>query len=103
MLNVVITWSYLLYFLFATLVVRSWSSASLLPMRSMSSAKRRFEMGLPPMDMELWNSSSASSMMFSKKTLNKTGERRQPWRTPIVVLKGSPMLLLIRTALLEFV
>lgn len=79
------------------------SSAWLLPTRSMSSAKRRFEMDLPPMDLELRDSPSASSTMFSKKTVNKTGERRQPWRTPTVFLKSSPMLWLGRTALLAFV
>lgn len=83
--------------------VSSWSSAWLLPMRSMSSAKQRFEMDLPSMDLELWDSPSASSTMFSKKTVNKTGKRRQPWRTPTVFLKGSPMLWLVRTALLAFV
>lgn len=89
--------------IFSSLVVSSWSLASLLPMRTMSPAKRSFEMGLPSMDMELWNSSSASSMMFFKKMVNKTRKRRQPWRTPTGVLKGSPILLLIRAALLAFV
>ena len=54
------------------LVVRTWSSASLPPMRSMSSAKRRLHSGRPPMEMEVWRLWRISCMTFFKyNMLNK--------------------------------
>ena len=38
----------------SSLMVKSWSSASMLPMRSMSSAKCRLHSARPPMEMEIW-------------------------------------------------
>lgn len=71
------------------------------PIMSMASAKQKLEMVLPPMDMEVWNSCTAFSTMFSRKKLNKT--KWQPWWTLIAVLKDSPKLFLIRTVLLAWV
>ena len=66
---------------------------------SMSSAKRKFEIILPPMlNVDLW-SSSASAIILSRNMLKRVGESRQPCLTPIVVLNQSPVLLLKQTAL----
>ena len=79
------------------LLVRSWSSSLLPPIRSTSIANRRSHMGLPPMEMDVC---SISCMLFSTNKLNRMGESKHPWRTS-VVLKNSPGWLFKRTALLE--
>ena len=67
---------------------------------SMSSAKRRFVIVLPPALIEPTWVSSASSMILSKKMLKRVGESKHPCLTPTVVLNHSPMLLFRYTALL---
>ena len=73
---------------------KSASSSSLPARPSMSSAKRKFVIFLPPMlTVPSW-SSSASVIILSKKMLKRVGESTQPCLTPTVVLNQSPMLLL---------
>ena len=73
---------------------KSGSSSSLPARPSMSSAKRKFVIFLPPMlTVPLW-SFSASVIILSKNMLKRVGESTQPCLTPTVVLNQSPMLLL---------
>ena len=67
---------------------------------SMSSAKWRLVIVLPPMlTVPSW-SSKASVMILSRNMLKRVGESRHPCQTPTVVQNQSPMLLLKeRTAL----
>ena len=71
------------------------ASSSSLPARpSMSSAKRKFVIFLPPMlTVPSW-SFSASVIILSKKMLKRVGESTQPCLTLTMVLNQSPMLLL---------
>ena len=62
----------------SSLLVRSCSSVFVPPIKSMSSAKWRLQTCLPLMEMEVWWFSRVSSMILSRKRLNKTGERRHP-------------------------
>ena len=75
-----------------SLLVRSWSSPLLPPIKSISSASRRLRMGLPPMDMDMWWSWSVSCIIFSVNKLNRMAESKHPlrtytallsWRTPL--------------------
>ena len=60
------------------------SSCSCPARPSMSSAKRKFVIVLPPiLTVPSW-SSSAAAIIPSKKMLKRVGESRHPWRTPIV-------------------
>ena len=60
---------------------------------SMSSAKRKFVIVLPPiLTVPSW-SSSALAIIFTKKMLKRVGKSRHPWRTPVVVRNHSAMLL----------
>ena len=60
---------------------------------SMSSAKRKFVIVLPPiLTVPSW-SSSESAIILSKKMLKRVGESKHAWCTPIVVRNHSPMLL----------
>ena len=73
---------------------KSASSSSLPARPSMSSAKRKFVIFLPPMlTVPSW-SFGASVIILSKKMLKRVGESTQPCLTPTVVLNQSPMLLL---------
>ena len=75
------------------------SSCSCPARPSMLSAKCKFVIVLPPvLTVPSWFS-SASAIILSKKMLKRVGESRHPWRTPIVVLDHSPMLLSWQTAL----
>ena len=47
-----------------SLLVRSWSSPLLPPVRSMLSASRRLHIGLPPMEMDVWWSRSVCAWSF---------------------------------------
>ena len=85
-----------------SLLVKSWSSPQLLPIRLMSSANRKLHMGFPPIEMDVWWSWSVFCMIFPRNKLNRMGESKHPYRTPTVVLKNSPSWLSKRTALLEF-
>ena len=87
---------------FTSLLVRSWSSPLLPPIRSMPAAIRKFYMDLLPMEMDVWWSWRVSYMIVSKNKLNRMGESNHPWRTPTGVLKNSFSWLLKRTAMLEF-
>ena len=59
----------------------------------MSSAKRKFVIVLPLiLTVPSW-SSSASTIILSKKILKRVGESRYAWRTTIVVWNHSLMLL----------
>ena len=73
-----------------SLLVRSWNSPLLPPIRSMSSANRTFHVGLLPMEMDGWWSKSVSCMIFSRNKLNRMGESKHPSWTPTAVLKNSP-------------
>ena len=75
------------------------SSRSSSASASMSSAKRRFVMFLPPMLTFPSCSSRASDMIHSRKMLKRVGDRRHPCLTPTVVLNHSPMLSFVWTAL----
>ena len=96
----VINWvlSALICMLYAVEASSRWftnltSSCSCPAGSSMSSAKRKFVIVLPPiLTVPSW-SSSASAIILSKKMLKRVGESRHPWRTPIVVRNHSPMLL----------
>ena len=88
-------------FLSMNLLVRSWSSLLLPPMRLMSSANCRSHMGLPTMDIDVWWSWSVFCMIFSRNKLNRMGESKHLWQTPTVVLKNYLSLPFQRTALLE--
>ena len=67
---------------------------------SMSSAKWRLVIVLPPVLTVLSWSFKASVMILSRNILKRVGEGRHPCRTPTVVINQSPMLLLLkRTAL----
>ena len=69
------------------------SSCSCPARPSMSSAKRKFVIVLPPiLTVPSW-SSSASAIILSKKMLKRVGESRHPWRAPIVIRNHSPVLL----------
>ena len=69
------------------------SSCSCPARLSMSSAKRKFVIVLPPkLTVPSW-SSSASAIILSKNMLKRVVESRHPWRTPIAVRNHSPMLL----------
>ena len=82
------------------LSVSSCTSLLLLANRSMSPANLRLHKGLPPIEVDVWCSLRVSCMIFSRKILNRTGERMQPWQTPFVVLKKSPTQPLNTTALI---
>ena len=59
---------------------------------SMSPAKRKFVIFLPPvLPVSSW-SSNLSAIILSKKMLKRVGESRHLWRIPIVVRNHSPML-----------
>ena len=66
---------------------------------SMSSAKWRSVIVLPPMLTVPSLSSKASVIMLSRNMLKRVGESRHPCRTPTVVRNQSPMLPSKRTAL----
>ena len=85
-----------------SLLVRSLSSSLLPPMRSTSLANRRLHIGLPPIEMDVWWSWSASCMIIFRHKLIGMGKSKHPLWTPTVVLKNSPSWLFKRTALLEF-
>ena len=71
---------------------QSLASSSSFPARpSMSSAKRKLVIVLPPMLTVPWWSSSASVTILSRKILKGVGESRHPYLTPTVVLNQSPM------------
>ena len=61
-----------------SLLMRSWSSPLLPPIRLMSSANHRLHMGPPPMGMDVWWSWSVSRI-FSRIKLNRMGESMHPW------------------------
>ena len=84
-----------------SLLERSWSSPLLPPSRS-SLTKCRLHMGLPPMQMDVWCSQSASCTILSRNKLNRMGENKHPWWTPTLVLNNFPSWLFKRTALQEF-
>ena len=71
--------------LVTNLSVSSCNSLLLLPIKSMSSAKRRLQIGLPSMVMEVWWSWKVVSIIFSWKVLKNSEETRHPCFTPIVV------------------
>jgi len=71
--------------LVTNLSVSSCSSLLLPPIKSMSSAKRRLQIGLPLMVMEVWGSWRVVSIILSRKMLKSTGESRHPCLTPTVV------------------
>ena len=73
--------------LFDNLSVSSCNSSLLPPIRSMSSANLGLEIIRPPMEIVDLKLCNVSLMMFSKYKLKRIGERRQPCRTPTVVLK----------------
>ncbi|GFR61440.1 lymphoid-restricted membrane protein [Elysia marginata] len=75
------------------LSVRTCNSACYPNIRSMSSAKRRLHIGLPPMEIVGLCWCRVSCIIRSRNILKSTGERRQPCLTPAVVLKKFPMVL----------
>ena len=73
---------------------KSASSSSLPARPSMSSAKRKFVIFLPPMlTVPSWSFSASVTILY-KKMLNRVEESTQPCLTPTLVLNQSPMLLL---------
>ena len=84
------------------LLVRSWSSSLLPPIRSMS-VDRRLHMILPPVEMEVWWYWNVSCMILSRNRWTRwMGESKHPWRTPTAVFKNCPDWLFKRTTLLQF-
>ena len=67
------------------------SSSSFSARPSMSSAKRKLVIVLPPMLTVPWWSSGAWVIILSRKMLKRVGESRHPCLTPTVVLNQSPM------------
>ena len=65
------------------------SSSSPSASKSMSSANLKFGNFIPPHLIPPSNPSSVSSMILSRKTLNRIGERMQPYLTPTLVLNHS--------------
>ena len=68
---------------------------------SMSSAKRRLVIILPPMLTVPSRSSKASVMILSRNMLKRVGESRHPCQAPTVVRNQSPMLMLKGMALVD--
>ena len=71
----------------------------------MSSANRRLHIGLPPIEINVWWPQSVSRMILSRNKVNRMGESKYPWRTPILLLPWRTFFADCsrgRTALLEF-
>ena len=66
----------------------------------MSSANRKLVMVRPAMLIVPLCSSSTSDIILSRKMLKRVGDNMHPWRTPTVVWNQSPMLPLMKTALI---
>ena len=81
-----------------TLILRLFSSSSLLAIRVVSSAYLRLLIFLPTILIPAWDSSSlAFHMMHSACKLNKLGDNIQPWGTPFPILNQSDVPCLIIT------
>ena len=50
----------------------------------------RLNMGLPPLEMDVWWSWSVSCMIFSRNKLNRLGKRKHPWRDTYYCLEDLP-------------
>ena len=85
-----------------SLFVSSCNSLLLPAMRSLSSPKRKLQIGLPPMEIvEVW-SWRVSCIILSRNRLKSVEESMHPCLTPMVIWKNLPNWLFRRTVLVAW-